>query len=66
MIEIGDLQFSYDEGDFSLEIPELKAAQGETVAIVGPSGSGKTTSDRDHLKQQETDRFRGLFLWTLR
>jgi len=43
MIEIGDLRFSYDEGDFSLEIPELKVADGETVAIVGPSGSGKTT-----------------------
>jgi len=43
MIEIGGLRFSYDEGDFSLEIPELKVAHGETVAIVGPSGSGKTT-----------------------
>jgi putative ABC transport system ATP-binding protein len=43
MIEIGDLRFSYDEGDFSLEIPRLKVADGETVAIVGPSGSGKTT-----------------------
>ena len=43
MIEIGNLRFSYDEGDFSLEIPHLKVADGETVAIVGPSGSGKTT-----------------------
>jgi len=43
MIEIGNLRFSYDEGDFALEIPELKVASGETVAIVGPSGSGKTT-----------------------
>ncbi|TDJ35370.1 MAG: ABC transporter ATP-binding protein [Gammaproteobacteria bacterium] len=43
MIEIGDLRFSYDEGDFSLEIPQLNVAHGETVAIVGPSGSGKTT-----------------------
>ncbi len=43
MIEIGNLRFSYDEGDFSLEIPQLKVADGETVAIVGPSGSGKTT-----------------------
>ena len=43
MIKIGNLLFSYDEGDFSLEIPELKVAHGETVAIVGPSGSGKTT-----------------------
>ncbi len=43
MIEIGDLRFSYDKEDFSLEIPQLKVADGETVAIVGPSGSGKTT-----------------------
>ena len=43
MIEIRDLRFSYDEGDFSLEIPRLKVGDGETVAIVGPSGSGKTT-----------------------
>jgi ABC-type lipoprotein export system ATPase subunit len=43
MIEIQDLQFSYGEGDFSLEVPELAVAHGETVAIVGPSGSGKTT-----------------------
>jgi ABC-type lipoprotein export system ATPase subunit len=43
MIKIQDLRFSYDAGDFSLQIPELKIAHCETVAIVGPSGSGKTT-----------------------
>ncbi len=43
MIVIRDLQFSYDEGDFLLQIPHLDVADGETVAIVGPSGSGKTT-----------------------
>jgi len=43
MIEIQDLQFSYGQGDFSLQVPELAVAHGETVAIVGPSGSGKTT-----------------------
>ncbi len=43
MIVIRDLRFSYGEEDFSLEIPELEVADGETVAIVGPSGSGKTT-----------------------
>jgi ABC-type lipoprotein export system ATPase subunit len=43
MIEISDLLFSYGERDFSLDIPELRVAGGETVAIVGPSGSGKTT-----------------------
>ncbi|MGI9248960.1 MAG: ABC transporter ATP-binding protein [Woeseiaceae bacterium] len=43
MIKIGNLRFSYAEGDFSLDIRELAVARGETVAIVGPSGSGKTT-----------------------
>lgn len=43
MIEVRDLRFSYGEGDFSLEVPDLDVADGETVAIVGPSGSGKTT-----------------------
>jgi len=43
MIDIQDLQFSYGEGDFSLQVPEMSVASGETVAIVGPSGSGKTT-----------------------
>lgn len=43
MIEIQGLQFSYGEGDFSLQVPELTVAHGESVAIVGPSGSGKTT-----------------------
>ena len=43
MIRIEDLRFSYGESDFSLQVPELAVASGETVAIVGPSGSGKTT-----------------------
>ncbi len=43
MIEIEGLQFSYSESDFSLQVPALAVASGETVAIVGPSGSGKTT-----------------------
>ncbi len=43
MIDIRGLQFSYGESDFSLQVPELAVARGETVAIVGPSGSGKTT-----------------------
>ncbi len=43
MIDIQDLPFSYGEGDFTLQVPELAVARGETVAFVGPSGSGKTT-----------------------
>ena len=43
MIEIRDLQFQYDHGDFTLDIPDLTIPDTETVAIVGPSGSGKTT-----------------------
>ncbi len=43
MIEIHDLSFTYGEGDFSLRLPELDVASGESIAFVGPSGSGKTT-----------------------
>ena len=43
MIEISDLTFRYDEGDFRLSIPDLQIKHGERVAVVGPSGSGKTT-----------------------
>lgn len=43
MIEIKHLQFSYQQGDFCLEIPGLKTAQQEKLAVIGPSGSGKST-----------------------
>ena len=43
MVEIRDLQFSYGDDGFSLDVPRLDVEDGETVAIVGPSGSGKTT-----------------------
>ncbi len=43
MIEIKDLQFSYQQGDFSLNIPQLTIKKGAKVAIVGTSGCGKTT-----------------------
>lgn len=43
MIRIQDLNFSYPEGDFQLDIPSLEFEKGSKAAIVGPSGSGKTT-----------------------
>jgi len=43
MIRIEDLMFRYRGGDFSLRLPQLTIAAGESLAIVGPSGSGKTT-----------------------
>ena len=43
MIEIKDLQFRYQEGDFSLNIPQLTIKKGTKVAIIGASGCGKTT-----------------------
>ncbi|MGB5633943.1 MAG: ATP-binding cassette domain-containing protein [Waterburya sp.] len=43
MIEINDLQFRYQQGDFSLNIPHLSVKKAAKVAIVGASGCGKTT-----------------------
>ncbi len=43
MIELGNVRFSYGDGEFTLDIGQLGIARGETVAVVGPSGSGKTT-----------------------
>ena len=43
MIEITNMRFRYDEGDFRLNVPGLTVEDGEHVAVVGPSGSGKTT-----------------------
>ena len=43
MIHIESLIFHYPSGEFRLEIPGLRAARGEKLAVIGPSGSGKTT-----------------------
>jgi len=43
MISIQNLQFSYPNSDFHLQISSLNVKQGEKVAIIGPSGFGKTT-----------------------
>ncbi len=43
MISVQDLAFSYPKANFRLQVPGLKLAAREKVAIVGPSGTGKTT-----------------------
>ena len=43
MININNLEFSYDEGDFRLTIPQFTVSRAEKIAVIGPSGSGKTT-----------------------
>jgi putative ABC transport system ATP-binding protein len=43
MIEVGQMTFGYPVGGFRLEVPELRVAAGEKVAVIGPSGRGKTT-----------------------
>lgn len=43
MININNLEFRYDEGDFRLTIPQLTVLQADKTAVIGPSGSGKTT-----------------------
>ncbi len=43
MIAIDRLTFGYPKSEFRLDIPELRVALGEKLAVIGPSGSGKTT-----------------------
>ena len=43
MIQLAELQFGYQEGDFALRVPKLEVRQRERVALIGPSGCGKTT-----------------------
>ena len=42
-ISLSQVEFTYGDEDFRLQIPELKLATGSHTAFVGPSGSGKTT-----------------------
>ena len=42
-ISLSQVEFTYGDEDFRLQIPELKLAAGSRTAFVGPSGSGKTT-----------------------
>lgn len=43
MIEVAGLEFRYREGEFHLQIPDLRVERNSKVAFIGPSGSGKTT-----------------------
>ena len=43
MIQIRDLQFTYEQGSFCLQVDELSIEAGERIAWTGASGSGKTT-----------------------
>ncbi|MGD8753047.1 MAG: ABC transporter ATP-binding protein, partial [Anaerolineales bacterium] len=42
-VEFRNLDFSYGDGDLSLENINVKVSPGQTVAIVGQTGTGKTT-----------------------
>ncbi|MEL7316198.1 MAG: ATP-binding cassette domain-containing protein, partial [Cyanobacteria bacterium J06559_3] len=43
IIQITDLEFQYDGGEFRLRLPQLSVSAGQKVAMIGPSGTGKTT-----------------------
>lgn len=43
MISIENLDFTYPNGEFRLQIPQLFITDREKVAVIGPSGTGKTT-----------------------
>ena len=43
MLQVLDLEFTYQQGGFCLQVDELSIAAGQRVAWTGPSGSGKTT-----------------------
>ncbi len=43
MIHVTNLEFQYGRSEFSLRVPSLSVAPGQSAAVIGPSGSGKTT-----------------------
>lgn len=42
-VEIEDLRFAYEEGDYIFEAASLSVEQGDFLAIIGPNGGGKST-----------------------
>ncbi|MEL5991151.1 ABC transporter ATP-binding protein [Microbacterium phosphatis] len=42
-LEVRDLTFAYEEGQFALERVSLEVPAGQTIALVGRTGSGKST-----------------------
>lgn len=42
-VSVSDLQFEYPDRRFSIHIPNLEVASGQSLAVIGPSGCGKTT-----------------------
>jgi putative ABC transport system ATP-binding protein len=43
VIRLSEIGFSYAEGAFELDVPELEIESRERVACIGPSGTGKST-----------------------
>ncbi len=43
MIQLENVEFHYDRGDFCIRVPHFEVGRGEVAAVIGPSGSGKTT-----------------------
>ena len=43
MIDLQDVEFHYDRGNFRIRVPRFEVERGEVAAVIGPSGSGKTT-----------------------
>ena len=43
IVELINLEFRYNRGEFHIKLPHLVISRGQKVAMIGPSGTGKTT-----------------------